>query len=426
MKVPTDSHSKGVSSSRHVHTLVVGAGVIGSSVAMQLAQKGAGEVLVVDFDLEGTFSSSELNAGGVRATWNHEPNILASKASIEYFESVSKEVGYRSCGYLWLHSPQAFPVAKRAREKQLALGWPVEEWSFSDLRSKVPFIDKTDGIAGIYFAPRDGLINPNLLKQHYRKQAATHGASFEDRIWIRECEFYRNGAGNKFRVLAQKFPASLTEEQKKLFLTRNSESIPFEQVEYTADMIVNCAGAWASELAQVLKYKTPSQAVPRQICIFDSRDVDLSPYGMIVDPSGLYFHPEASHGLAGFADTKEPPGYRFDYDANRFFNDLVWPILYERSTKFESLKHVTGWTGLYEISPDHSGIVGPVLTGDYGKTGKIFEAHSFSGHGAMQSYAAGIGLAEKIIHGRYQTVDLEAFSGARFDRNQPIQEHLII
>src|SRR4051794_31109046 len=99
-----------------VETLIVGAGVIGSSVAMHLAQLGMRDVRVIDFDLEGALSSSELNAGGVRATWLQPINIEMSKITIEYLAQHAQEVGYRDCGYLWLHPPDRLPAALKGRE----------------------------------------------------------------------------------------------------------------------------------------------------------------------------------------------------------------------------------------------------------------------------------------------------------------------
>src|SRR4051812_47938342 len=96
---------KSEDSSEQVDILIIGAGVIGSSVAMSLAELGAESVRVVDFDLEGSLSSSELNAGGVRGTWNQPINVQLSRLSIDYFSKVAEEVGYNACGYLWLHRP---------------------------------------------------------------------------------------------------------------------------------------------------------------------------------------------------------------------------------------------------------------------------------------------------------------------------------
>jgi glycine/D-amino acid oxidase-like deaminating enzyme len=53
---------------------------------------------------------------------------------------------------------------------------------------RVPEIDRLDGIAGATFAPRDGLINPNLLKQHYRERSKEFGARYLDRTFINAIE----------------------------------------------------------------------------------------------------------------------------------------------------------------------------------------------------------------------------------------------
>ena len=59
----------------HADVLIVGGGVIGTSVAWALASRGVSGVVVVDLDLAGLYASSELNAGGVRATWWQPVNI---------------------------------------------------------------------------------------------------------------------------------------------------------------------------------------------------------------------------------------------------------------------------------------------------------------------------------------------------------------
>jgi glycine/D-amino acid oxidase-like deaminating enzyme len=198
-----------------------------------------------------------------------------------------------------------------------------------------------------------------------------------------------------------------------------------------AKTVVNCAGPWAGWVAKLLGYSSPSKPVRRQISVFDCRGLDLSPYGMIVDTNFLYFHPEGGNGLAGFAVPREPEGYRFQYDGDAFFMEHIWPTLFERSSYFEQLKHLTGWAGLYEVSPDESAIIGRVVVGEPGKVGGVYEAHSFSGHGVMQSYAAGKMLAEEIMKGktslRLPNQDLSLIMrGDRFERGEPIEETQVI
>ena len=396
--------------------LVVGAGLVGSAIAMGLTQLGADRVTAVDLDLSGEWSSSELNAGGVRATFSQPVNLLTSKFSIEYYSQHAESVGYRDCGYLWLHRAEGWADALKAREMHEAHGWQVDVYDRAELKKKLPFLDKTEDLVGGLFGKRDGLVNPNRLKEHYREQAMQKGAKFLDGVWV--CAARDRGTGAAPAIRAFQFSEPLSSERKKQLLSENPESLANEfgeWVEFRAKMLVNAAGAWAPHFAKILGYASPSLPVRRQISLFHARDLDLTPYGMIIDPSGVYFHPEAVYGLSGFANREEPPGFDFRYDGESFFQTYIWPALYERSTAFESLRHVSGWSGLYENSPDHHAIVGAVQD-----CPGVFEAHSFSGRGAMQSYGAGQALAELMLKGCYHTLDLTELSGQRFKKARPL------
>src|SRR6266478_3371455 len=102
-------HNSRMNPSRY-DVIVVGAGIVGSSIAMGLAQRGR-HPLAIDIDLSGRLSSSEKNAGGVRATWWEAVNIALCRASIDYYESVANEVGFRQKGYLWLYDEETWPKA---------------------------------------------------------------------------------------------------------------------------------------------------------------------------------------------------------------------------------------------------------------------------------------------------------------------------
>src|SRR4051812_33317582 len=108
--------------------LIIGAGVVGSSLAMHLAKMGMKKICVLDFDLEGSLSSSELNAGGVRATWKKPLNIELSKFSIDYYSKVASEVCYKDCGYIWLLAQEAAATQLKSGLNSVAGGWPAEIW----------------------------------------------------------------------------------------------------------------------------------------------------------------------------------------------------------------------------------------------------------------------------------------------------------
>src|SRR5580692_3519229 len=172
-----------VSTQPRYDVIVIGAGIVGSSVTMALAERGK-RALTIDIDLSGRLSSSEKNAGGVRATWWEAVNITLCRASIQYYESIAREVGFRQKGYLWLYDADTWPKALAHIDLQRSLGHPIETLSASQVHAKAPEIDRLEGIEGATFSPRDGLINPNLLKNHYRERARTMGAEFRDGVYI--------------------------------------------------------------------------------------------------------------------------------------------------------------------------------------------------------------------------------------------------
>lgn len=403
-----------------VNALIVGAGVIGSSVAYHLARLGMTDIRVIDLDLEGSLSSSELNAGGVRATFAQPINIEMSKLTIEYLAKHKPETGYRDVGYVWLKTPEMMAGAKAAQELQKRHGWEVQSWDVTRLRNKLPFIDKTDDLAGALFAPRDGLVNPNLVKNFYRTEARKLGVVFDDGTLIQDSE---EVSETELQVRCLRFRGLSQETKIALYSGERSNG---EVVAYRTGAVINCAGAWADPVARALSYESPATAVRRQVSIFDCRDVDLSRYGMIVDTSGVYFHPEAMNGLAGFAVKGEPAGVNFEYQGETFFNEYIWPALYERASGFERLKHLTGWSGLYDVSPDESAIIGRAVRGKRSKFREVFEAHSFSGHGVMHCHAAGIALAELIAQRKYSTVDATQLSAERFADGKLLYESAVI
>ena len=79
---------------------------------------------------------------------------------------------------------------------------------------------------------------------------------------------------------------------------------------------------------KLLGLRNWTEPIRRQICIVDNRETNLADYGMIVDTSGVYFHNEGAHILAGYSPPDEPPGYHFNYDGERFFLNEIWPRLY--------------------------------------------------------------------------------------------------
>jgi glycine/D-amino acid oxidase-like deaminating enzyme len=308
----------------------------------------------------------------------------------------------------------------RAKFMETKHGIHVDVLDVPKLRAKTPFIDKTDDLAGATFSPLDGLFNPNLLKTFLREEARTLGVEFLDGHRVKSVEL---PGADRVVVTCERIPPKNESELKEFYESDPAvlQKSSGETVAVRGKKIVNAAGPWAARLAKLIGYETPVWAVRRQVSIFDVRGFDLSQYGMMVDPSGVYFHPEATNILGGYADHTEPKGWNFAYDGEAFFQEKIWAPLFERSTKFEEIKHLTGWGGLYEVSPDNTAILGAVEG-----FSNVFENHGYSGRGAMQSYAGGRGLAELIRYGKFESLDLSAMNGARFRAGKLVPEGLLI
>ncbi|MGH9388693.1 MAG: NAD(P)/FAD-dependent oxidoreductase, partial [Vicinamibacteria bacterium] len=246
-----------MSSSERADVVVVGGGVVGSSIAWQLADRGAGAVWVLDVDLEGGYSSSERNAGGVRATWWQRENIELALASIEYYEQIAREVGFLQRGYLWLYGADFWEEAKRHVALQNGFGLGVQTLTPREVRDRFPLIDRSEGILGATFSPRDGLINPNLLKQHYRERARALGVRFMNRHFVVGIEEEKD----RVRVSASDFgyggPRSEQEDLERV-LTTYSLHIPSRARAYEAARVVNAAGAWAPQIAALYGGSVPA------------------------------------------------------------------------------------------------------------------------------------------------------------------------
>jgi len=395
----------------------VGAGILGSAVAHELARRNKTDWVVVDADLQGEFSSTERNAGGVRQLWHHPINIELSRRSIAFFESIAQEVGFHQKGYLWLYSKTTKAIGEQTWQTVQQHKLPYEKLSVQELRNLFPFINKTDDLEFAILGTKDGILNANAVKDYYRKTARSAGLQFLDRVWVKSLK--EKGRTTELKV--QRLNANTDIES--LLTLKLPETEWGKSETWEADRVIVCGGAWAKLLLQPLAAEPEIQPIRRQIAFFKCDQLDMSPYGMVVDSSGVYFHAEGGNILSGYVLKNEVPGFNLKYDSN-FFEDHIWPKLYERASVFESLKPVNGWAGLYSYTPDTSGILGRVP-----HTKNIFELHSLTGRGVMQSHGAAVAMADLIEHGDFRALDATCLSRDRFaqaDKSKWLSEALHI
>ncbi len=430
--------SPGRQSVERTDVLVAGGGIIGSAIAWALVERGVRDVCVVDLDLAGTYASSELNAGGARATWWQEVNIASCRDTIAFFAEHADEFSFRQRGYLWLYDDaERFARARAHHALQARLGVAVELLDPDDVARRFPLLDRNlDELVGATFSPGDGLINPNAVRRWYRERALAAGARFYNRHYIEGLEVTEREPGRRRVDLVHVVEVEKGDPadeggmvERILTQHRVAPEVSRDHPSIRPEVFVNALGAWSPLLSARLGVRDFSVPVRRQIAMADVRARDLPPRvdlragGMIVDASGLYFHPEGPYTLAGWSDPAQPSGYDFRYEGDAFFEREIWPRLAHRAAAFERCRHVRGWAGLYSVTPDASGVLGRIPG-----FANVIEAHSFTGRGVMQSHAVGRGVAELICDGAFRTLDLSPLAGARFleERERWIPEDLHI
>jgi sarcosine oxidase subunit beta len=125
-----------------VGVLVVGGGIVGTALAWALAERGVRGVCVLDLDLSGVYASSELNAGGVRATWWQPVNIETCRETLDFFRAHAEQFGFQERGYLWLYEDAAlYAQAREKRGLQNQAGLGVELLEPADVAARFPLLE---------------------------------------------------------------------------------------------------------------------------------------------------------------------------------------------------------------------------------------------------------------------------------------------
>ncbi len=367
--------------------VIIGAGVVGASVAHHLACLGVRDVLLLDRAAGPGQGSTGRATGGFRAQFDDAPEVrlsLLARDKLRAFgDEVGGDAGYDPAGYLWLASSEAELAALRhglevQRREGLA---EAREITPADAREINPAVS-VDGVVGGAFCPTDGFIRPTGMLAGYLASAQRAGARVS---WDVDVLGAERGAGGRFDAL----------------VTSGG------RVE--AGVVVNAAGAWAGALGDALGLPVPVTPSRRMVAV--TRDAAGLSSRM---PMTLFtrdgFHLRVRDGrvlLLRPSSSHESPAKAVD-DA---WLDDVWAVARARvpSLSATELSRADAWSGLYEMSPDGRAIVGRHPACD-----AFVLANGSSGHGVMHAPALGQIVAELIVHGEARCMDVRALRPSRF------------
>ena len=395
-----------MTSPRTFDVLIVGGGVIGSSIAYFLAAQDAftGSVAVVERDPSYVDGSTARSVGGIRQQFSTPENIEISKFGAAFFKAVPErlavdgerpDIAFREGGYLLLASPAGRAALEENHALQQAHGVAGKLLSRGELAHRFPWLNVSDLAAGVLGTRGEGWIDPFSLLMAFKRKACALGVTY---LAGEVVAMDRRGAAVRGVRL------------------RDGEAI-------AGGHVVDAAGPRAAAVAAMAGIgDLPVHSRKRLVWTFECRE-ELPGCPLVVDPGGLYFRPEGDKFVCGASPPPDEDPDCDDLEVDpRHFEEVLWPALAHRVPAFDALKEGTAWAGHYAVNVlDRNAVLGP-----HPMVENFFFAAGFSGHGLQQAPAIGRAISELITFGTYRTLDLRCFGFERFAAGRLIEERQVI
>ncbi len=375
--------------------VVIGGGIIGTAVAFFLAREKYGQIILVEKEpLLGSGSTSKA-AGGIRAQFSSRVNIEMSMLTERIMGNFKGETGsealFDQVGYMFvIEDENDIQQFKKDYELQRSLGLNVDLLKPEEIEQYAPHV-RTDDIKLATFCHDDGLGDPHEFLTGFEQAARKLGVEFEFEAEVTEIEVFKG------KITGLK-------------TAKGDISCP---------LVINCAGPHAKLIGKMVGAELPVEPIRRQIVTTGELDWVKPFFPMVVDvKSGLYCHKESRGMLLGWADKSVKPSFDISIDPD--YTDAILEKALHRIPQLEEAEIANQWAGLYETTPDHHAIIGwePAVKG-------MFHVAGFSGHGLMQSSAAGL-VTSEIISGKKPSVDISPLSPERFTTGVIVDETNVI
>jgi glycine/D-amino acid oxidase-like deaminating enzyme len=411
---------------RKFDLVVVGAGISGGSLVFNLLNQGfQGSILVVDRGDALATGPTAFSAGGFRNLWTTSINQQLCTKGIEvlkrFHEDMGVGCGFHQSGYLLTYYAQSWEKIPQASEIWRRNGVNFEIWTPEQIEARIPGlrcgVDHIDPevceflgfqpIVGGVFGCDCGAFDPSQAAVGYFERAC--GFVSKPQIELNT------------EVLAVAFDHARRATGVRL------KSVGGAEEDIEAGIVALCSGPWTNNLLKASGLPD-SDLMPivnqkRMLFITDFPDSDprWQDLPLTIIDQGIYFKCEAGNLMIGKAKHDAPDSLDTTFEPDYYVDEVNLPMQ-ERMPNVATCKLKSGWASLYDTcSADHNAIVGwheehPGLLLQVG----------YSGHGAMESPAVGICLAELILTGKYQTIDCAPLRWSRFREGDLVHEKIVI
>ncbi len=381
--------------------IVIGAGVIGTSVAFSLAALGAGRVVVLERAAVGSGTTAQ-SSGILRTHYSVVENVdLARRSwhSFNHFAALLDDdeasAGLVKCGYLIAApaGPRLEPL-RAALQAQRAMGIEVQTLDAQSAMARLP-ICRFDDAALIGYEPEAGFADAYLVATGFARAARRRGVKIIEGVEVH----------------------SLLRDHGRVV------GVDTSQGRFDAPIVISAQNIWAQSLERWTGVRTPLRAERHTVLALEGPEPyaytmpvykDLGSRGMIYCRSYGGRQMLVSEGTSGevleHPDTEQGP---VPWDVVGAIGEQVAA----RFPSFESAGLASSWTGVYDVTPDWN----PVL-GRLADVPGLIVAYGFSGHGFKLSPAVGRLLAQEAL-GLPTDVSLAPYAHERFRLGRLLTGH---
>ncbi|MGZ6345988.1 MAG: NAD(P)/FAD-dependent oxidoreductase [Anaerolineales bacterium] len=375
--------------------VIIGGGVMGASTAYHLALRGQKNILLLEKDEFFGQEATGKCAGGVRYQFSTEVNVRLSLQSLPMLDRFKDEIGqdinFRKCGYLFvLTTPEDVITFQHSLEMQQNLGVLTEWLTPDEIRKRLPLMRFEDALAGSYNKD-DGLVDPNSVVMGYIGAAQRLGVQCLNKVEV----------------------TGINASSGKIIAVETNQGT------ISTPVIVDAAGPWAGLIGKMAGVTVPIEPYRRQIMTTTPISEVPADFPFVLDfAQSLYFHREGDGILTGMSNNNEKVG--FDQNVDEAFEMVNLEASIARMPCLEKVGLLSHWAGLYEVTPDAHPI--------YGKTSVdgFYIVAGFSGHGFMHGPISGKLMAECILDGKFQSLDVSILDLARFTEDRQIREYNVV
>jgi sarcosine oxidase, subunit beta len=374
--------------------VVIGGGVMGTSIAFNLARRRAGRVILLEKATVCSGTSAKSSAI-VRTHYTTRPTaqmaLLARGIFERWADEVGGESGFVRTGMLFMGPPDSRDRVERTLRMNQEVGIEASLIGPEDVRQISPHLRVPEG-AAVVWEPRSGYGSPHEVASSFARRFTELGGE-----------------------LRQSTPVTAID-------TRGGQvrGVRTPRGEIAAGHVVIAAGPWAGPVGRLAGLDLP--VTPSRESIVTLRPTfDWSPVHPVTGDlvNEVYLRPETG-GLILVGNTRDTivPGDPDHYE-DRPGADHTTEILTRLAHLMPGVATAAitgGWSGMYEVSPDWNPIMGTAIG-----TAGLHYAVGFSGHGFKLSPVVGILMAEQVLDGRARTIDITPYRLERFRDGQALR-----